>query len=76
MEQVGLDAPHEALGARAAGVQIDRHLEPVFEKKLETHESGQCGRECEVHEYVEIMGTPPLLTARDPSPLSFPHGLV
>jgi len=56
MEQVGLDAPQEALGARAAGVQIDRHLEPVFEKKLEAHESRQCGRGCEFHEQVQIMG--------------------
>jgi ligand-binding SRPBCC domain-containing protein len=56
MEQVGLDAPHEAVWAGTSGEEINWHLKPFFQEELEVHEAGEGGGGDEFHKEVKILG--------------------
>jgi len=56
MQEVGLDAAHEAFRTGTAGVQIDRHLETFLEEEFETHEARQGGGGAEFHEEIQVIG--------------------
>ena len=68
MKQVGLDAPHEPVGAGTASVKIDRQVKLFFEKEFEVHKAGQRGRSGKFHQEIQILGisVPPGRRAKKP----------
>lgn len=55
MLQLVFDTSVKALGAGLCGMQINRKLETVLQKKLQVHESDQSGRFAEFDQEVKIV---------------------
>lgn len=55
LQEVGLDALEEAVRAGSLAVEIDWPSEPLLEKELEVHETGESGRQVEIDEEIEIV---------------------
>ena len=56
MEQIGLDAPHEAVRAGTTGEEIHWHLKSFFQEELEVHEADEGGGRRELHKKIKILG--------------------